>query len=315
MAMVSPNVELESKPCPLGCPPGDEQVLTGHDRINNLPGEFPVVRCRNCGLMRTDPRPTPETMGFYYPDDYPPYLGTQVNHMPRSSRFKQWLKGLLDTRAQSVPQLAPGKLLEIGCACGSYLHKMANQGWQVEGIEFSPQAAQAARETGYQVYTGSLESVTLESSDLDLIVGWMVLEHLHDPLTGLQKLYDWARPGAYLVLSVPNASSLEFKLFKSRWFALQLPNHLYHFTPETLKKLLGQAGWELQTIQHQRVLSSLFASLGYLMDDMGWHGLKRWVAGQSSDKVRLYQLFYPLAYIAALFGQTGRMTVWAKKPG
>ena len=290
-------------------------MLTGRDRINGLPGEFQIIKCRECGLLRTDPRPTAETMGYYYPADYAPYMGTRVDGSGRPARIKQWLKRVLDTRAQSIPDLKPGKLLEIGCASGMYLHKMAGLGWQVKGIEFSPEAAEAARQIGYQVYTGSLESVEMESADLDLITGWMVLEHLHDPLMGLKKLFDWARPGAYLVLSVPNADSLEFKLFKERWHALHLPNHLYHFTPRTIGRMLEEAGWELQVVQHQRVLSSLFASMGYLMEDKGWHRLRRWIVGLPEDKVRLYQLFYPVAYIAALFGQTGRMTVWAKKPG
>jgi SAM-dependent methyltransferase len=191
---------------------------------------------------------------------------------------------------------------------------MSNLGWQVEGIEFSPQAAESARQSGFQVHTGSLESVTLKSAHFDLITGWMVLEHLHEPLKSLQKLYDWAQPGACLALSVPNAASLEFKLFRSRWFALQLPNHLYHFTPSTVRRLLEEAGWEFQAVHHQRVLSSLFASIGYVLEDKGWYRLKRWLVGQPSDKIRLYQILYPLAVIAALFGQTGRMTIWAKKP-
>jgi 2-polyprenyl-3-methyl-5-hydroxy-6-metoxy-1,4-benzoquinol methylase len=253
-------------------------------------------------------------MGFYYPDDYPPYLGTQVNRGAESGGIKGWIKSLLDTKAQAIPVLQPGRMLEVGCASGNYLHKMSNLGWQVQGIEFSPQAATAAREAGYQVYTGSLESVDLELSAFDLITGWMVLEHLHEPLTGVKKLYAWAKPGAYLALSVPNAASLEFKLFQSRWFALQLPNHLYHFTPETISSLLKQAGWQVEAIHHQRVLSSLFSSLGYLLQERGWPRLARWVVGRPSDRVRLYQLLYPLAYLAALFGQTGRMTVWAKKP-
>ncbi|MCG8487276.1 MAG: class I SAM-dependent methyltransferase [Chromatiales bacterium] len=312
--MNNSTVELESKPCPLGCSPADEKLLTGHDRINNLPGEFHVVRCGHCGLLRTNPRPTPASIGFYYPDDYSPYLDTRVMSGSRSGGLKHWIKSLLDTKAQTIPKLQPGEMLEVGCASGNYLHKMASQGWQVKGIEFSPQAAASARESGYQVHTGSLESVDLESSELDLITGWMVLEHLHDPLNGVKKLHNWAKPGAYLVLSVPNAGSLEFKLFLSRWYALHLPNHLYHFTPETMTKLLQQAGWQVESIHHQRVLSSFFYSLGYFLQERGWPRLARWVVGRPTDKVRLYQLLYPLAYLAAIFGQTGRMTVWAKKP-
>src|SRR3546814_9273497 len=83
------------------------------------------------------------------------------------------------------------------------------------------------------------------SSDLpvDLIVGWMVLEHLHQPLAVLRKLRRWIQPDGWLVLSVPDAGSLEFRVFGDRWYALQLPTHLHHFSPETLANMMTAAGW------------------------------------------------------------------------
>ena len=80
---------------------------------------------------------------------------------------------------------------------------MAAQGWHVEGIEFSEKAAQAASRLGYKVHTGSLESAPAPAHPIDLIVGWMVLEHLHDPIGCLKKLNEWASQDAWLVLSVP----------------------------------------------------------------------------------------------------------------
>ncbi len=71
------GVELESNPCPLGCMEGDELILTGSNRLHNLPGEFDVVRCKGCGLIRTDSRPTQETISSYYPDNYRPYEYTR----------------------------------------------------------------------------------------------------------------------------------------------------------------------------------------------------------------------------------------------
>ncbi|MCU7933670.1 MAG: class I SAM-dependent methyltransferase [Candidatus Thiodiazotropha sp. (ex Dulcina madagascariensis)] len=309
-----PDIELEESPCPLGCSSSDDLVLTGHDRINHLPGEFRLVKCRECGLMRTDPRPTPASMGRYYPDDYGPYQGTQASsHSGGAAALKQWLRSILDVRAEYIPKLAPGRLLEIGCASGAYLQKMADSGWQVNGIEFSPHAAQAARELGYPVHAGSLESAALETTDFDLICGWMVLEHLHDPVAGLEKLHDWTKPGGWLAFSVPNAESLEFKLLKARWYALHLPNHLYHYTPDTIQAMLAKTGWTLHAIHHQRTLSSLFASIGHLLDDKGFHRVSRWIVGKPEDPVRLYQILFPLAMLAAAMGQTGRMTVWAKR--
>ncbi|MCU7850085.1 MAG: class I SAM-dependent methyltransferase [Candidatus Thiodiazotropha sp. (ex Lucinoma kastoroae)] len=316
MTTDTPDIEFEKSPCPMGCHASDELIVIGQDRINHLPGEFHVVKCQQCGLMRTDPRPTSDSMGFYYPDDYGPYLGTQASaNNTRSAALKRWLRTILDVRSEYIPKIAPGKLLEIGCASGAYLQKMEGMGWQVTGIEFSPHAAEAARELGYPVYAGSLESATLESTDFDLITGWMVLEHLHDPVAGLHKLYEWVRPGGWLAFSVPNAASLEFKLLKERWYALHLPNHLYHYTPDTIRAMLTHTGWTTPTIYHQRTLSSLLASMGHFLDDKGYHHISRWVVGKPQDPVRLYQVLYPLAMLAATMGQTGRMTVWARKPG
>lgn len=310
------NVVLENVACPLGCNKGDDIVLTSRDLLHDLPGEFTVVKCRTCALMRTTPRPTPETIGFYYPDDYGPYLGTQVRQAKPASRISKLLKPLVkrvfNFNTQRLPSLAPGRMLEVGCASGAFLHQMASQGWQVQGIEFSGKAAQAAAQLGYRVHAGQLETAPPPDEPFDLIVGWMVLEHLHDPIGGLQKLREWAKPGAWLVLSVPNSASLEFRLFKEKLYALHLPNHLYHFTPETLGRVLQAGGWTLETVHHQRVLSNLIASTGYALRDKGYARLGQKFIEFPERAVKWNYALYPLAWLFSTFGQTGRMTVWAR---
>jgi len=312
------EVVVEDVTCPLGCGESDEIVLTGCDLLHDLPGEFIVVKCRACGLMRTNPRPTSNTIGFYYPDNYGPYLGTQVPQAKskRTSGIKTLLKPLMNRvfsfNTQRLPSLAPGRLLELGCASGSYLHQMAGQGWQVRGIEFSEKAAQAAAQLGYHVHAGQLETAPNPDQLFDLIVGWMVLEHLHDPLGCLKKLRQWAKPGAWLVLSVPNAGSLEFRLFKEKWYALQLPTHLHHFTPATIEEILAVSGWKLEKIHHQRVLSNLVASTGYVLRDKGFARLGRTLIDFPERGGWMVYALYPLAWLLSVFGQTGRMTVWAR---
>lgn len=315
---MSHHIHLEHVGCPLGCPLNDEIVLSGRDLLRDLPGEFTVVKCKSCGLMRTNPRPSTNSMSEYYPDDYGPYVGTRVRHnKPKPpSLIKKWLKPLADRifnfNTQLLPTLVPGRLLEIGCASGSFMHKMAEQGWQVEGIEFSANAAEAAASNGYRVHAGSLETAPTEKKAFDLIVGWMVLEHLNDPVSGLRLLRECAKPGAWLVLSVPNAGSLQFHLFKNKWYSLHLPNHLYHFTSKSLKKVLCASGWKIENIFHQRVLSDIIASTGYVLQDKGYTQL----GGKLIDfPVRSgwgHYIFYPLAWFLSLFGQTGRVTIWAK---
>lgn len=310
-------VRLEEVSCALGCPKSDVVVLIGRDLIHELPGEFPVVRCRICGLMRTNPRPTSDTIGFYYPDNYGPY---EVTHVPKAKPafgvkklLKPLVKRVFNFNTTPLPSLVPARLLEIGCASGAFLHHMAGQGWQVEGIEFSEKAAKSAAEHGYRVHAGALETAPPPNEPFDLIVGWMVLEHLHDPIGGLRKLCEWAKPGSWLVLSVPNAGSLEFRIFKEKWYALDVPRHLFHFTPETLGRVLRAGGWALEKVYHQRVLSNLIASCGYLLRDRGFVGLGQKLIDFPERAGKFHYALYPLAWCMSLFGQTGRMTVWARK--
>jgi 2-polyprenyl-3-methyl-5-hydroxy-6-metoxy-1,4-benzoquinol methylase len=318
--MTEPVIDLEEAPCPLNCNSLDTKVLEGRDRLHDLPGNFTVVRCQACGLARTSPRPTPFTIGYYYPPDYGPYKGTIVSPEVTTgsgeikARIISFGKRLFDTKAAALPSMPRGKMLEIGCASGSFLHAMAIKGWSVEGIEFSSDAAATARALGYDVSAGSVETVEKPESSYDLVVGWMVLEHLHDPVGALRKIHLWSKPNAKLAISVPDSGAMEFRLFGPRWYALQLPTHLYHYDKHSIRKILDAGGWQVTRIQHHRTLSNLIASAGYWLQDNGLSVIgKKFVDFPETGGRLGALLLFPIAYVLALFGQTGRMTVWAKR--
>ena len=204
-------------------------------------------------------------------------------------------------------------MLEVGCASGGFMHEMVKNGWEVEGIEFSPKASEAARKLGYTVYTGSLESAPTPKEYYDLIVGWMVLEHLHEPVLALRNLHDWTKPCATLAVSVPNAGAWQFRLFRNKWYPLQLPTHLFHFTPETVRMVLAKGGWEVTHIHFQRVLLDPIASLGHFLQDKGFEYLGKCLVDITSGHEIWTVILYPIARIASAFGQTGRMTIWARR--
>lgn len=308
------SVVLEDVSCPNGCRRDDETVLTANDLLSGLPGEFTVVRCKQCSLMRTNPRPTAETIGFYYPDNYGPYVGTLVSDRTKiQPKWKHWVKRLFSTKSTLLPNIAPGRMLEVGCASGGFLHDMAEAGWQVEGIEFSDSAADNARRDGYKVHTGTLETAPDPDKKFDLIVAWMVLEHLHEPLLSLQKLSDWTKKDGYFAFSIPNSSSFFFNRYS---YNLQLPTHLYHFTPETITALLSKSGWTVENISQQITLSSLLASIGYwLRETRGESKVSQWLVNYPTRGGKLHYVLYPLAYLLAIFGQSGRMTILVRKQG
>lgn len=318
------SLTLEWSPCPVGCPSGDESVLTGRDMLHGLPGEFGLVKCRACGLMRTDPRPSRESIGYYYPDSYGPHRPATGGDLPVSgpptirSRFlgriaRFLYRDVFVFHNETVPVLPPGRMLEVGCGTGAFLRKMKEKGWEVEGVEFSARAAATARSSGYAVRTGMLEDLPDPDGKYDLTVLWMVLEHLYDPALGLRKLRRWVSPGGWLAFSVPDAGSLEFRLFREHWYALQLPTHLYHFTPGTARLLLERCGWRVERIFHQRTVSNLVGSLGYLLPDRGpVGGLARTLRRYPERGGWAPYGLFPLAYMLSAFGQTGRMTIWAR---
>ena len=313
-------VTLESRPCPVGCAENDELVLVGRDRFQDLPGEFQVVRCQTCGLMRTNPRPAPESMSFYYPETYTPYQNTRVDVAAdqTASALRQSLRAVIkrfvNLHVDSIPHLNPGRMLEIGCASGMYLHRLADEGWQVEGVEFSEQAAGAARALGYHIYTGPMEAAPAPDHPYDLVTGWMVLEHLHEPLKVLRKIHSSTNPKAWLALSVPNAGCFQLSLFRDRWFPLHLPNHLYHYTSETLTKVLDLGGWEVKRILHQRDMSDLFASLGHTLQDRKlFPRLAARLAAFPENQGKLYLVLYPISYSLSAMRQSSRLTIWAQR--
>lgn len=311
------GVRLEDISCPLGCGSGDEPLLLAKDRLHELPGEFTVVRCRQCGLMRTNPRPSRDTVRFYYPQDYRPHLrsktpvSTHAISVARSS-WKNMIRQFLDMDTRKAPAIKPGSMLEIGCATGDYLQRMAASGWRVTGIEFSAAAAGIARGLGYPVYVGPVEDSPDPTEPYDLIVGWMVLEHFHNPVEVLRKLHRWTREGGKLTISTPDAGSMEFKIFRDAWYALQVPTHLFHYTRRTITNVLKDSGWRVDKIFWQNNPNNLLHSLRYVCSDHKWERPANYLL-EIVEGRRLRRFHLLLGTLLGTLRASGRMTVWATR--
>lgn len=304
------GVELEAAECPNGCMAGDVPVLAGRDRLHGIPGEFSIVQCQQCGLQRVSPRPTPATIGAYYPEDYGPYHADLVAvRLPRG--FAAWLHKHLRLQTRVLPPLQPGRMLEIGCASGSYMEHARSLGWRVDGIEFSESAATVARRKGFSVQSGSLEQARPPEQAYDLVVAWMVLEHLHQPVEALRRVREWMQPGGYLVALVPDAGSLARTLFKNRCYDLHLPAHLFHYTPRTLTMVLENAGWEVTRVFWQRNCNTLLWSLQYWAEENELKTTLRFAKWlRTAHAARRLRLL--LGVMLGALRQSGRIEVWAR---
>jgi 2-polyprenyl-3-methyl-5-hydroxy-6-metoxy-1,4-benzoquinol methylase len=305
------GVILESPGCPIGCDRQDTLMLRAHDRLHSIPGLFRVLRCDHCGLERTSPRPTAETIHHYYPDDYAPYKSNNLTKVTAKTGFRDWIYDVLKLDGHQLPRLACGNMLEVGCSAGNYLQKISDLGWNVDGIEFSEQAAEIARSKGFNVQSLSIGSAKAPSQPYNVITAWMVLEHLHEPVADLKTLRQWLVPGGYLVFSVPDINSLSRYIFKGGSYDMQLPTHLHHFNAKTLAAVLQKAGWEIDNIIWQRNANTLLWSIEYWAQDHHKTRLLKiahWLRqARAASKIRLV-----LSILLGLSRQSGRMTVWAK---
>jgi len=242
---------LEETNCNLCGSNDTEPVYAEKDRLMKLPGSFQLVRCRQCGLLYINPRPTFEEMGRFYPDDYLPYKVTRENasssvaHLDHS--YGYW------KRARLIHAHYPqgGRILDVGCATGDFLHMMERVGnWEVHGVEVDSGAASSARKVyGLDVKDGQLTDVHYPGAHFDVITIWDVLEHVHDPSAYLADMHRILRPGGLAIVRVPNVETWDARLFGEHWVGLDAPRHLYIFSAQTLEVFLEKAGFTVQKMR------------------------------------------------------------------
>jgi len=94
---------LQDVPCDYCGAEAGDVVCTGFDRLHRLPGQFNVVVCRQCGLARTNPQPTTESLATAYPKSYGPHQARPRAAAPGG--FLRW--ALVNYRGYPLGKQAP----------------------------------------------------------------------------------------------------------------------------------------------------------------------------------------------------------------
>ncbi|MCP4377314.1 MAG: class I SAM-dependent methyltransferase, partial [bacterium] len=206
--------EFEEVPCDSCGSTDADVVLKGPDRLHGLPGEFNVVTCRQCSLSRTSPRPTLESLGTAYPEQYDPYSKAPKHTPPQG--LLRW--ALVNFRDYPLGKKAPaiiralgwplarrilnkrrnlgylqyrgeGKLLDFGCGAAGYVAKMSAAGWNAQGMDMSAQAVTAGREAGLTIHQGTLPGADLGGELFDMVTMWQAIEHVPSPQATLSAIH------------------------------------------------------------------------------------------------------------------------------
>lgn len=240
--------------------------------------KFAVVRCVVCALVFINPRPDKSEISNYYPADY----------------FRCYAETRLETeaiqrrKAKIVGQISKAAtILDIGCGRGEFLAEMQERGWEAYGVELSFIAASYAKEKlGLKnIYNADLLAVSLPENFFDVITLWHALEHLADPLATLQKIHSLLKDDGALIINCPNFNSGLRKVFQQKWYQLDLPRHLYQFTPQTLGPMLKKCGFVARGIDYMPL--PLHSMIWFKMTIFRWLGLKGFLYSHITEEKRL----------------------------
>lgn len=240
---------METVRCNLCGGDDTDLIMEREDKLYGKGSKFYLRKCRRCGLVYLNPRPTVEEMPQYYPDDYIAYPVAIEDEPSVFRRFDR--KYGLFKRCHAVTSFFEhsGTMLDIGCATGVFINGMRDRGWQVYGVDTSLRATRYARERfGLDVFTGELQDAGFESDFFDLVTMWDVLEHVHNPKQTLIEINRVLKPGGVLALSLPNIDSVEAKLFGPSWIGWDVPRHLYMFPLHVLRRMLFLTGFHMEKV-------------------------------------------------------------------
>lgn len=222
------------------CPSCNSREFNNHmicDDYSVSQESFAIMKCSNCGLLVTSPRPGKDDIGSYYQsDDY-------ISHTNQANNLINWVYKLarnytLRKKFALIKRLASKKsILDYGCGTGHLLNYIQqNNTWKTMGIEPDEMARTIAISDHDLNIVSSISD--LPDKKFGIITLWHVLEHVHDLNETIQALKKHLSKSGSLVIAVPNHESLDQQIYQQQWAAYDVPRHLYHFNQLTIKELM-----------------------------------------------------------------------------
>jgi SAM-dependent methyltransferase len=229
------------------------------------------VRCADCGLVYTTPRPDPAALRDLYGESYwrSPSAGERgyTDYLRDEPYYLRTYRRRLRLVRRHAP--VPGRALDVGCAAGYFLRVLGEAGWDVSGVEVSPFVARFAQERYgiSSIRVGTIEEAGFPPASFDLVTFWDVIEHLPDPRSALRAARALLKASGVLLLETQNVRSLAARALGRRWQHFKQPEHLYHFDRRTLARLLGEAG--LEVVENRPFFGGKYVPLAFAVERSG----------------------------------------------
>ena len=244
--------------CPLCAYPRSGVWITAPDRFHGRQLRYHLLRCPACSLVWLDEPPLKLEMTKHYGQDYDRAIANAAKAPDH------WF----DPRNELLRHKSGGAVLDLGCASGGFLSTLKGPSWKLFGVEMSVDAAAAAQSrSGAKVFVGDVLDAPFPPESFDAITCFNVFEHVYEPVKVLAKVSEWLKPDGIFYTTMPNIDSAGARIFRSYWYALELPRHLFHFSPATLRMVAQSVGLQEVFVSAQRNLY-FESSARYIADEL-----------------------------------------------
>jgi SAM-dependent methyltransferase len=216
---------------------------------------FDLCRCTRCKHQFIHPPVSDDDQALIYSDAYFSEKGDWACGVFEGG-YREATAKLIEEARQILGMLpvTAGRLLDVGCAGGVFLHEAQAWGFSVCGLELNASMAEYARTTyGLEVVNRRMEDAPADhwAQAFDVVTLLDCLEHVPAPLDAMRKISNWVRPGGVIFIRGPLANSLVGRLKEGVRRMLRVPKRLpgypldaNTFNQRSLSTLLTMTGFE-----------------------------------------------------------------------
>jgi len=133
------------------------------------------------------------------------------------------------------------RILDVGCGTGATLTALEDLG-ELVAVDRSPAALHFCRRRGFsELVLANAEKLPVASGSADVVLALDLLEHIEDDASAAREIERVLRPGGIAIITVPALPGL----WSEHDEAL---DHLRRYRAGRLKRILGEAGFEIEKL-------------------------------------------------------------------
>ncbi|MGN6803463.1 MAG: class I SAM-dependent methyltransferase [Ginsengibacter sp.] len=204
---------------------------------------YDIYECSKCHLRISKLKEINNHLATVYSDDY--FFAGGVGYPNYLEEKNELYNSGIRYAGIMSKYLAPGKVLDVGCAAGFYLKGFEKSGWECMGVEPNETIASYGRnELNLHIVSGDLESFQSDEK-FDLINLIEVIGSFHDLNKAMEKVQQLLKTGGFVLVESWDHRSRIAQLFGKHWHEYCPPSVINWFSDKTLKELFEAYGFDL----------------------------------------------------------------------